>query len=265
MVGGDSRPPGCGPWSAAAVIIGLGWSAYAQGVRAETPAAAFLSFQNQPAWLFGTIAQRLDPGEWRLPLVVALMLTGSGFVVWAPLAVLRARRVPQAGFALGLLAVAAGTPLILFNLYVVHDYYFSAVAPLVAIGIGLGADQLLGHRTRRWAKRTMVGLAGAWIATLIGLFGSWSIIYGTPAEETRALHLAGTSPTTPRRTTGSCSAAWAGTRASSTTHGARASRSPITTTSRTPRASTSKRSWTTRALVRCSSARSPPSAGWSDE
>ena len=173
-----------------AAVIGFAWSAYAQGVRAETPAAAFLSFQNQPEWLFGTVSQRLDPGQWRVPLVAILMLTGSGLVVWAPLAVLQARRVARSPFALSVLAVAVCTPLILFNLYAVHDYYFAAVAPLVAIGIGLGVDWLLAHRSRRWAKRTMVGLAGAWVATIIGLFGSWSIIYGTPPEEERALAIA---------------------------------------------------------------------------
>jgi len=172
-----------------AAAIGLAWSAYAQGVRAETPASAFLSLQNQPAWLFGTIAQRLDPGEWRLPLVAMLMLTGSGLIVWAPMAVLQARRVTQSTFAVVVLGVAVAIPLVMFNLYVVHDYYYAAIAPLFAIAIGLGVDWLIAHRARAWAKRTMVGLAGAWVATLIGLFGSWSIIYGTPPEEDRALRV----------------------------------------------------------------------------
>lgn len=173
----------------AAAIVGLAWSAHAQGVRAETPASAFLSLQNQPAWLFGTLAQRLDPGEWRLPLVAMLMLTGSGLVVWAPMAVLQARRTALPTFAIALLVVAVAMPLVMFNLYVVHDYYYAAIAPLVAIAIGFGVEWLTTHRTRRWARRTMVGLAGAWVATIIGLFGSWSIIYGTPPEEERALRV----------------------------------------------------------------------------
>jgi hypothetical protein len=35
-----------------------------------------------------------------------------------------------------------------------------------------------------------VALAGAWIATIIGLTGTWSIIYGEPVEEDRALRIA---------------------------------------------------------------------------
>lgn len=171
-------------------LAGLAWSAYAQGVRVETPAAAFLSVQNQPAWLFGTLAQRLDPGEWRVPLIAMLMLTGSGLVAWGPLAVLRARTHPRAPFALAVVAMAVAPPLVLFNLYVVHDYYFAAVAPLVAIGIGLGVEWLIGQRERRWARRTMVGLAGAWLASVIGFFPTWSIIYGTPPEQERASRIA---------------------------------------------------------------------------
>jgi len=184
------QSPGTWTLVGGAAVVGLGWSAYAQGVRVETPAAAFLSVQNQPAWLFGTLDQRLDLGEWRVPLVAMLMLTGSGLVAWAPLAVLRARAHPRAPFVLALMAAAVAPPLILFNLYAVHDYYFAAVAPLVAIGIGLGASHLVAHRGRRWARRAMVGLAGAWVASVIGLFPSWSIIYGTPPEQERALQIA---------------------------------------------------------------------------
>jgi len=119
-----------------------------------------------------------------------LMLTGSGLAAWAPLAVLHARAHPRSPFALALLAASVAPPLILFNLYAVHDYYFAAVAPLVAIGIGFGASHLVAHRGRRWARRAMVGLAGAWVASIIGLFPSWSIIYGTPPEQERALLIA---------------------------------------------------------------------------
>ena len=173
-----------------AAAIGLAWSAYAQGVRAETPASDFLALQNQPAWLFGTIAQRLDPGEWRLPLVAILTLTGSGLVAWAPMALLQSRQAAQSPFAVALWGVAVAMPLVMFNLYVVHDYYYAAIAPLIAIAIGFGVERLIAHRSRRWAKRTMVGLAGAWLATIIGLFGSWTIIYGTPSEEERAMRVA---------------------------------------------------------------------------
>jgi 4-amino-4-deoxy-L-arabinose transferase-like glycosyltransferase len=172
------------------VAVGLAWSAYAQHVREETPASVFLSLENQYGWFFGTLTERLTLSEWRRPLVAFLMLTGSGVLVWAILAVKRAHTHRQPAFMLCLLVLTVAIPLLLFNLYAVHDYYYVALAPLVAIAIGLGADWLAAHRRGRWARRAIVGLAGAWVFTIIGLIPSWSIIYGTPREQARALQIA---------------------------------------------------------------------------
>ena len=172
------------------VAVGLAWSAYAQQVREETPASLFLSMENQLAWFFGSASQRLDLANWRVPVVALVTLTGFGIVLWAPIAVARLKDHAQRPFLLGLLALVVAVPLLLFNLYSIHDYYWAAVAPIVALGIGLGAEWLLANRRRRWVRRAMVGLAGAWIATIIGTFPTWSIIYGTPADEPRAMRIA---------------------------------------------------------------------------
>jgi 4-amino-4-deoxy-L-arabinose transferase-like glycosyltransferase len=172
------------------VALGIAWSAYSQGVREETPASVFLSMENQLAWFFGSVTTRLDPAAWRVPLVAMIALTGFGFVLWAPFAVFRARASRQPAFLLGLLALVIVMPLILFNLYAIHDYYWAAVAPMIALAIGLGVEWLREHWHRIWVRRAGIGLAGAWVATIVGLFGSWSIIYGTPAEESRAMRIA---------------------------------------------------------------------------
>jgi hypothetical protein len=180
-------------WLLLAIAVGIGllWSVYAQGVREETPAAAFLSLQNQLAWFFGTPLERLNPGAWRVPVVALLALTGSGLVLWAPLAVKRAAASGQRPFLIGLLLVAAIVPLLLFNLYAIHDYYWIAVSPVIALAIGLGAEWLIADWDRRWVRRAGVGLAGAWVATIIGLAPTWTIIYGTPSDEARAMRIAG--------------------------------------------------------------------------
>jgi 4-amino-4-deoxy-L-arabinose transferase-like glycosyltransferase len=174
----------------ATVVVGLVWSSYAQHVRELTPASLFLSVQNQYGWFFGTLNERLTLLEWRRPLVAFLMLTGSGVIVWAIVALKRARSHPQRNFLLSVLALTVAIPLILFNLYAVHDYYYVAIAPLIALAIGMGAEWLTEHRRNRWARRAIVGLAGAWIFTVIGLTSSWSIIYGTPVEQAKALQIA---------------------------------------------------------------------------
>ena len=173
-----------------AIVVGGAWSAYSEGVREETPASLFLSMENQWAWFFGTPDQRLDLPSWRVPLLAFLALTGSGIALFAPLAVARARQSGQALFLLSLLGLVAVMPLLLFNLYAIHDYYYVAIAPMIALGIGLGVEWLMANRRRRWVRRAAVGLAGAWVATIIGMTGSWSLIYGTPTEEARAMAIA---------------------------------------------------------------------------
>lgn len=180
-------------WALLVISIGVGaaWSSYSQGVREEVPAAVFLSMENQFAWFFGSLGMRFDLAAWRVPLVALIALSGFGLVLWAPMAVARARAAPQAAFLLGLLCLVVVMPLLLFNLYAIHDYYWVAVAPIIALGIGLGVEWLRERwRRRRWVRRAGVALAGAWLATIVGLFPSWSIIYGTPGEEPRAMHMA---------------------------------------------------------------------------
>ena len=173
-----------------AIAVGGAWSAYAESVREETPASFFLSMENQWAWFFGSLDQRLDLPSWRVPLLAMLALTGSGIALWAPLAVARARGTGQAAFVIALLSLVAAVPFLLFNLYAIHDYYYAAVAPMIALGIGLGVEWLLAQRSERWVRLATVGLAGAWLATIIGMTGSWSLIYGTPEEEERAMSIA---------------------------------------------------------------------------
>jgi hypothetical protein len=119
-----------------------------------------------------------------------LMLTGSGVLLWAPLAYRRSRQDHQGPFLGTFLVLAVLVPMILFNLYSVHDYYWIAVTPAFALGVGLGVEWIALHWTRRWAKRAGVALAGAWIATIIGLSSSWTIIYGRPGDEQKAMQIA---------------------------------------------------------------------------
>lgn len=174
---------------ALAVVIGFAWSAYAQVVREQTPASGFMSMGNQLAWFFGSLGQRLDITSWRVPLVGIIALTGFGIVLWGPIAVARARAGPQSLFLTSLLALVPVIPLVLFNLYAIHDYYLAAIAPPVALGIGLGVEWLRANWAARWVRRAGIGLAGAWAATVVGMFSSWSLIYGPPAEEARAMHI----------------------------------------------------------------------------
>ena len=174
----------------AVVAVGLAWSSHAQAVRAEQPAASFLAFQNQVGWFFGTLEQRLDPDRWRFILVALLSITGSGVIGWAPLAYRQSRTHAQAPFLLALLVLPLAVPLVLFNLFSDHDYYWIAVAPAVAVAIGLGVNWIAERARTRRARRIAVALTGAWLATLVGLAGTWTMMYGQPVEEPPAFRIA---------------------------------------------------------------------------
>lgn len=170
--------------------VGLAWSQYADAVRSGSPATDFLAARNSFEWFFGTMGQRLDLGEWRIPLVAILQLTGFGVVGWAVLAWRFASPHRQRAFLVAILFVTVAAPLLLFNLYAEHDYYFAAIAPFVALAVGMGAEHLLRSRRTRMNRRLLVGLAGAWVATFIGSVGTWSLIYGEPREEDQVLQAA---------------------------------------------------------------------------
>lgn len=180
-------------WALVALVaaVGFAWSAHADDIRGSQPATEFLATRNQYGWLFGSLAQRLDPASWRLPLVALLALTGSGLVLWAIAAVRSTRHHRQRPFLLATVALGVAAPLTFFNLYVIHDYYWAAVAPVLALGIGAGAVWLASLWPVRWARLASVGLAGAWIATLVGTLPSWSGAYGDPADFARTERVAG--------------------------------------------------------------------------
>lgn len=170
--------------------VGAAWSSYSDAVRASMAATEFLATENQYGWLFGTVGQRFDLGSWRVPLVALLALSGSGIFLWAVLALREMRTAAQPAFLLAALSIVVVVPLTFFNLYAVHDYYFAAIAPMVALGVGLGFAWLSRNLEARRPRMMAVGLAGAWVATLAGTIGSWWIIYPRPDVEEQTLAVA---------------------------------------------------------------------------
>jgi hypothetical protein len=173
-----------------AAAVGLGWSAYSDALRASQPATEFLATRNQYGWFFGDLAQRLEPSSWRVPLVAVLTLSGFGAVVWFALAARFLRTSSQRWFLAAMLSMVVVVPLVFFNLYAIHDYYFAAIAPLIALAVGTGAAWLWDHMRGRRMRLLAVGLMGAWVATIIGTAPTWSMIYSEPAEQQRTLAVA---------------------------------------------------------------------------
>jgi hypothetical protein len=162
------------------LAAGLGWTAYADAIKAPQPFAADLTNRALLTWNFGPLAQRLDPGAWAtIGGVAALFVVGLG---WLPVLA----NVPRSDVArsprfttMALLFVSTAPVLIFFNLYARHDYYQIAVAPALCLLIGLGGDALY----QRMRGRAVLVFAGALAVSVIATYGFWSVAYRGAAAD----------------------------------------------------------------------------------
>lgn len=147
---------------ATAALVGLVWTNYADGIKAASPATAWLTSAGLRDWNFGTIAQRLDLATWRM--VFFRWLPGLGLVVFLSPFVIRRSRIGMWALATLLLG-----PLVFTNLFVVHDYYWMAVGPAAAILIGMVVERAL--------RVSAPGRRVAAVAALAGIFALSFYVY----------------------------------------------------------------------------------------
>ena len=150
------------------LAAGLGWVRYTDQIKGQSFYTDWLVSANMKAWNYGTLAQRFQLACWlkdgrRLvfQMVTPPVLAG----VWL------ARRAPSEERVWFWAATAAvALPLLaFFNLYYVHDYYYIAVSPFVAIAGGYGLRAL-------WQ-----GMPGsvAWLHPAIALFTLFTVAWST--------------------------------------------------------------------------------------
>ncbi len=169
--------------------LGLAWTAYADGVKAASPATDWLTSRNLVTWNFGTLAQRLDVGVWQWILERAerLIALGTAFVL-GTIALIRSRE--RAAWA-GILLVPVAAFLVFTNLFYVHDYYLAAIQPAAALLLG----RLLGDpavvipaRVPAWLPRAaLVAYLGFQVASGAGY---WGKAYDANADPEHVLPLA---------------------------------------------------------------------------
>jgi hypothetical protein len=125
------------------------WTRFADAQKAKNPIGMLLISKNLSRWNFGSLAQRLNPANYAvfshrvaaqagsLPLLLLIVLIYVAVV----------RRWNAA--ALVSLALYIITPMIFFNLHLVHEYYPYSSAIFLIVGAGLLIADLLnlaGHR-----------------------------------------------------------------------------------------------------------------------
>ena len=163
--------------TAAAVIpaaVGVAWTEYADGVRAASPATAWLaasleSWNTWNAWNFGTWEQRAAWNQWTIFQRLEGTFLPLGYMIFPLIGLWRAIRIPSAGgaFVLTMALGALATVAIFFNLFVVHNYYLMAISPAIAIATGFGLHrvcfELLPRERMGWI-----------VALLLLAFSQWN-------------------------------------------------------------------------------------------
>jgi hypothetical protein len=164
-----SRLPGLIPLGIGAVA-GLAWTRYADSVKVKSFYTEFLVSSNMTWWNFGTWEQRLRTQNWAAPVEWSGSITGPGlllFMIALAAILLWPKRRPIT------LALALAFPIsvaVFFNLYVVHNYYLSAVYPalvLIAAAAIVGAARLASTRSTQaivGGALCFVLLAAAWLS-----------------------------------------------------------------------------------------------------
>ena len=156
------------------------WMIYSDQVKDGSPFTAFLTSGKLVSWNFGSLAQRLDPVNWKiilyrlgfgLPPFFLSVLSVLGFVGLV--------RQDSRG-RLVFLAAAAGVvaPIVVFfNLYLVHNYYLMAVTVPVAMVVGFGGNYVLVR---------LLGKYPAAVLLVVGLvaFVSAQEIFPPPDQQT---------------------------------------------------------------------------------
>jgi hypothetical protein len=136
------------------LVIAFGWVWIADQIKALNPNAGFLLSSSLREFNYGTLEQRFSAESWRIMLEHSRTNIGPGWVILLGLGAMFCLRSSRLW---GMLAVAAFLtgPLIFFNLYLLHDYYFYANAVGVVLAIGAGLAALWDHsRNWDWAKPT---------------------------------------------------------------------------------------------------------------
>jgi len=170
-------PLACGEW----------WTRYADAVRARNPVAeAKTSLAYLQSWTYGTLAQRADLSQWRTMFArSAPTIAGQTLLVhWLPVTVVAAalgiaitKRYRVA--ALVMLAAFVAGPLVFFNVYAVHDYYFYANGIYAALFIAFGIVAL-GEHVRKPILVSIIAMALMLSSYILDYYYSQTVAIGIP-------------------------------------------------------------------------------------
>lgn len=142
------------------LVIAFGWVWIADQIKALNPNASFLLSSSLREFNYGTWGQRFSAESWRTMLEHSRTNIGPGWMILLGLSAMLWLRSSRNWGLLGVAAFLTG-PLIFFNLYLLHDYYFYANSVGVVLAIGAGMAALWDNsRSWGWTKPTALLLLG---------------------------------------------------------------------------------------------------------
>lgn len=136
----------CGLLPALCTVL---WTKFADAQKAQNPLGVFFTSKGLAAWNFGTLAARLRPANY-LHFIHAVPGQAGSLLLLILLVLVHATVVRKwNAAALVSLALYVITPMIFFNLHLIHEYYPYASAIFLIVAAGLLIADLLdlpGHR-----------------------------------------------------------------------------------------------------------------------
>ena len=175
----------------ASLIAARVWTQWADGIRLDNPATSWMSEEKLKPWMYGTLDQRRVIANWMVIFDRINLLLIGRFSLVAVLVIallvpsVRARVASTLGAALVTISI-------LFNLYVVHDYYLVAISALVVMSVGVSIDAVFQASSRSIRTGTAVFLVVLvpLSFTLVSERNYWTLTYKkfpTPVSELKQL------------------------------------------------------------------------------
>lgn len=163
------------------VIAAAAWTGYADAVKARAPQTMSQTSAALVEWNYGSLEQRLDPGQWASLATRIVDIVVGPFVALVVVAVIVGTRSRLRWYWTGV-ALACALPVVtFFNLYVVHDYYLAAVSPGLCALVGLGGAVMWERLPH--ARGRLLGLASLSLAvTVLATTWYWGPMYDPLAD-----------------------------------------------------------------------------------
>ena len=143
------------------LVIAFGWIGIAYGIKALNPNANFLLSSSLHEFNYGTWEQRFSLQSWRTMIEHCRTNIGPIWMIVLGLGVMVALRPSRLTGLVGVIAFLV-PPLIFFNLYLLHDYYFYANSVFLILAIGATLATLWDRSSSwSWPKITALIILGA--------------------------------------------------------------------------------------------------------